>query len=94
MAAISQRERQGGARRHRIATGGYPPAKELATITAPVVCTYGARSAAPLVRVARALVRAIPTATLSEIRGAGHAAAFDAPDNFVRAIVDATGTNE
>lgn len=74
----------------RIAVGGYPSAKELATITRPVVCTYGARSAPPLVRVARSLTHAIPTAQLSEIQGAGHAAAFDAPANFGQVIVEAT----
>jgi pimeloyl-ACP methyl ester carboxylesterase len=74
----------------RIAISGYPTAKELATITPPVVCTYGARSAKPLVRVARSLVEVIPTAKLAEIPGAGHAAAFDAPAYFVQVIADAT----
>jgi pimeloyl-ACP methyl ester carboxylesterase len=73
----------------RIAIGGYPPASELATITRPVVCTYGARSTGTMARVTRALARAIPTATLSEIEGAGHAAAFDAPVNFVQVIDEA-----
>jgi pimeloyl-ACP methyl ester carboxylesterase len=35
------------------------------------------------------LARAIPTAQLTEIEGTAHAAAFDAPANFVRIIVDA-----
>lgn len=73
----------------RIAVGGYPSAKELATITRPVLCTYGARSNKPLVRVARSLARAIPVAQLSEIDGAGHAAAFDAPANFAQVITEA-----
>ena len=73
----------------RIAVGGYPSAKELATITRPVLCTYGARSNKPLVRVARSLARAIPTAQVSEIEGAAHAAAFDAPAYFVQIIADA-----
>jgi pimeloyl-ACP methyl ester carboxylesterase len=73
----------------RIAIGGYPPAKDLAAITPPVVCTYGARSREPLVRVARSLVGVIPTAKLMEIPGAGHAAAFDAPGDFVQVILDA-----
>ncbi len=73
----------------RIAAGGYPSAKELARMQTPVLCTYGARSNKPLVRVARSLARAIPTAKLAEIEGTAHAAAFDAPANFVRVIVDA-----
>jgi 3-oxoadipate enol-lactonase len=73
----------------RIAVGGYPSAKELATVTRPVLCAYGARSNTPLVRVARSLARVIPTAHLTEIRGAAHAAAFDAPANFVEVIADA-----
>ena len=73
----------------RIAVGGYSSTKELATITRPVLCTYGARSNKPLVRVARSLARVISTAQLSEIQGAAHAAAFDAPANFVRVIAEA-----
>jgi pimeloyl-ACP methyl ester carboxylesterase len=76
----------------RIAIGGYPTARELAAITRPVICTYGARSAKPLVRVARSLVRIIPDATLTEVPGAGHAVAFDAPGDFVEVIVDAART--
>jgi pimeloyl-ACP methyl ester carboxylesterase len=74
----------------RIAIGGYPTAKQLTAITPPVTCTYGTQSRKPLVRVARSLVRIIPNAKLSEIPGAGHAAAFDAPVNFAKVIVDAT----
>lgn len=73
----------------RIAIGGYPSARELATITRPVLCTYGARSAQTMVRVTHSLARAIPTATVTAIQGAGHAVAFDAPTNFVTVIVDA-----
>ena len=73
----------------RIAIGGYPSPKELATIRPPVVCTYGARSAETMARVTRSLARAIPTAKVSEIQGAGHAAAFDAPTSFVQVILDA-----
>lgn len=73
----------------RIAISGYPNAKALATITLPVTCTYGARSAPTLVRVAHSLARAIPTARLREIPGAAHAAAFDSPANFAQVIVDA-----
>src|SRR5437868_4865353 len=71
------------------AVGSYPSAKELATITRPVLCTYGARSNEPLVRVAHSLARVIPTAHLNEIQCAAHAAAFDAPANFVRVIAEA-----
>jgi pimeloyl-ACP methyl ester carboxylesterase len=74
----------------RIAIGGYPSADELAAIRPPVMCTYGARSTETMARVTRSLAGAIPTATVSEIQGAGHAAAFDAPANFVQAIVEAT----
>jgi pimeloyl-ACP methyl ester carboxylesterase len=77
----------------RIAVGGYPSAKELATITRPALCTYGARRKKPLVRVVRSLARAIPTAQVSEIEGAAHAAAFDAPANFVQVIADAARLN-
>jgi pimeloyl-ACP methyl ester carboxylesterase len=73
----------------RIAIGGYPPPKDLATIKSPVVCTYGARSDDSIVRITRPLARAIPTASLRAIEGAGHAAAFDAPANFVKVIVEA-----
>jgi pimeloyl-ACP methyl ester carboxylesterase len=73
----------------RIAVGGYPSAKELASVTRPVLCSYGARSNKPLVRVARSLARVIPTAQLREIEGAAHAAAFDAPASFVGVITKA-----
>ena len=42
-----------------------------------------------MVRVTRSLARAIPTAKMSEIQGAGHAAAFDAPTNFAQVILEA-----
>jgi pimeloyl-ACP methyl ester carboxylesterase len=74
----------------RIAISGYPPPNELAAIRTPVLCTYGARSTETMARVTRALARAIPTARTIEIQGAGHAAAFDAPDGFVQVIVEAT----
>jgi len=73
----------------RIAIGGYPSARELATMRPPVVCTHGARSAETMVRVTRSLARAIPTAKMIEIQGAGHAAAFDAPTNFAQVILEA-----
>lgn len=76
----------------RIAISGYPAPKELADIKRPVVCSHGARSPNTMVKVTRALARAVPTSVVTEIEGAGHAPAFDAPDNFVRVIVDATQT--
>lgn len=66
----------------RIAISGYPSRKELAEITTPVVCSHGARSARTMVRVTRALARAIPSANVRDIEGAGHAPAFDAPDKL------------
>jgi len=68
--------------------GGYPRAKDLATITAPVVCTFGSRSRGYMRALTRALAQAIPTATVREIDGAAHAVAFDAPGNFVQVIVE------
>lgn len=67
---------------------GYPRAAALAGITVPTVCTYGGRSADYMVAVTRALARAIPTARLREIDGAGHAVPFDAPAAFVDVIVE------
>ncbi len=69
-----------------IATGDYPDPKDLATITTPIVCAYGARSAAYISRIARSLVGVIPTARLGEVDGAAHAVAFDAPAAFSRMI--------
>jgi pimeloyl-ACP methyl ester carboxylesterase len=40
-------------------------------------------------RLTRSLASAIPTARTHRIDGAGHAAAFDAPANFVRLISEA-----
>lgn len=75
----------------RIAIGGYPSPKQLATISSPVVCAYGTRSDASMAGIARPLARAIPTASLRGIEGAGHAVAFDAPASFVKVIVEAIG---
>lgn len=73
-----------------IAIGNYPRAKELTTISSRILCTYGARSADTMVRTTRSLARVIPTASVREIPGAGHAAPFDAPADFVQAILDVT----
>jgi len=66
----------------------YPSAADLATITVPVVCSYGSRSRKSMVGLVRSLAAAIPTATTRQIDGAGHAAPFDATTNFVRLIAD------
>jgi hypothetical protein len=44
--------------------------------------------------ITRALTQAIPTATVREIDGAAHAVTFDAPDNFIRVIVEAIRRND
>jgi pimeloyl-ACP methyl ester carboxylesterase len=67
----------------------YPSARDLATVQVPVVCTYGARSPAGMVRLVRSLAAAIPTARTQQVEGAGHAAPFDAPSNFAELIADA-----
>jgi pimeloyl-ACP methyl ester carboxylesterase len=73
----------------RASMGGYPRAKDLATITAPVVCTSGSRSRSYMRAVTRSLGQAIPTARVREIDGTAHAVAFDAPGNFVQVIAEA-----
>jgi pimeloyl-ACP methyl ester carboxylesterase len=67
----------------------YPSPADLSRIEVPVLCTYGARSPKSMVRLVKLLSKAIPAATTQEIEGAGHAAPFDATDNFVRAIAGA-----
>jgi pimeloyl-ACP methyl ester carboxylesterase len=69
--------------------GSYPSASDLATITTPVVCSYGARSPEFIRRRTQAFAAAIPGARVQRIDGAAHAAAFDAPDTFVRLIGEA-----
>jgi pimeloyl-ACP methyl ester carboxylesterase len=71
----------------------YPSAADLATITVPVVCSYGSRSRKSMVGLVRSLAAAIPTATTRQIDGAGHAAPFDATTNFVRLIADSMRDN-
>ena len=66
--------------------GNYPTASELATVSVPVVCSYGSRSPDFMHRRVRSLASAIPTATLHEIEGAGHAAPFDSTTEFVELI--------
>ena len=69
--------------------GGYPSPQDLATIAAPVVCTYGSRSRSYMRAVMRSLAHAIPATSVREIGGAAHAVAFDAPGNFAQVIVQA-----
>jgi pimeloyl-ACP methyl ester carboxylesterase len=72
----------------RIAIADYPTAGQLAAVTAPVVCSHGSRCPAKMVRVTRRLAAAIPSATVQEVEGAGHAAPFDAPANFAAMVID------
>ena len=67
----------------------YPSAADLATISVPVVCSYGERSPVFMRPLVTSLAAAIPAATTREIAGAAHAVAFDAPEMFVRLIADA-----
>jgi 3-oxoadipate enol-lactonase len=76
----------------RIAIGGYPSAKDLASVSRHVVCTCGSRSASAIVRVTNTLARVLPAAAFREIEGAGHAAPFDAPAAFAKVIRDAITT--
>lgn len=72
----------------RNSIGVHPSTAELASITVPVVCSYGSRSPNSMVGLVRSLAAAIPTATTREIDGAGHAAPFDATENFVRLVAE------
>src|SRR5215468_5651560 len=74
--------------------GGCPRARDLATITAPVVCTYGSRSRSYMGPLTRSLAQAIPTASVREIGGAAHAAPFDAPGTFAQVIAEAMRSSE
>ena len=78
----------------RNSIGVYPSAAELATIGVPVVCSYGSRSPDGMARLVSSLAAAIPGATTRRIEGAGHAAPFDAPTNFVRLIADTQARKE
>ena len=74
----------------RNSIGNYPTPADLATIQAPVVCSYGARSVDGIIPLTHALAAAIPTARVQRIEGAGHAAAFDATESFVQLIEELT----
>jgi pimeloyl-ACP methyl ester carboxylesterase len=89
VAAGRQGEREGDLVGLRTTIGNYPTASDLATITTPVMCSYGARSPDFMVRRTRSFAAAIPGARVYRIEGAAHAAPFDATDNFVQMIADA-----
>ncbi len=72
----------------RNSIGNHPSPTELATLSLPVVCSYGARSPRNIVGLTLALAAAIPTARTQQIPGAGHAAPFDATGDFVHLITD------
>jgi 3-oxoadipate enol-lactonase len=72
----------------RSSIAAYPSAADLATITVPVVCSYGGRSPDSMVGLVRALAASIPTARTQLVEGAGHAAPFDATTNFVQLVAD------
>jgi pimeloyl-ACP methyl ester carboxylesterase len=74
--------------------GGYPRRQDLATITAPVVCTYGSRSRTYMRPLTRSLARAIPAASLRKIDGTAHAVPFDAPGTFAQVITEAMRSSE
>jgi pimeloyl-ACP methyl ester carboxylesterase len=74
--------------------GGYPGLQDLATITAPVVCTYGSRSRSYMRPLTRSLARAIPTGSVREIDGTAHAVPFDAPGTFAQVITKAMRSTE
>lgn len=78
----------------RNSIGVYPSAKDLATVEIPVVCTYGVRSPDSMSRLVKSLAAAIPTARTRGIEGAGHAAPFDATENFVQVIAEAINSVE
>ena len=78
----------------RATMGGYPRPQDLATITAPVVCTYGSRSRSYMRSITRSLAQAIPTATMRKIDDAAHAVPFDAPGAFAQVIVEAMRSPE
>ena len=73
----------------RNSIGVYPSRRDLAAVSVPVVCSYGARSPDSMARLVRALAGAIPTAETRRVEGAGHAAPFDAPAEFVQLVADA-----
>lgn len=78
----------------RATLGSYPSAATLATLTTPVVCTYGSRSRRYMRSITRSLAASIPSATVREIDGAAHAVPYDAPRGFAQVIADAIRSSE
>jgi pimeloyl-ACP methyl ester carboxylesterase len=74
----------------RNSVGDYPTAAELAAVTVPVVCSHGTLSPANIAGLTQSLATVIPTARVHRVEGAGHAAAFDAPEAFVQLVADVT----
>ena len=72
----------------RNSIASYPSARDLAGVKVPVVCSYGSRSPAGMVRLVRSLAAAIPGARACRVEGAGHAAPFDAPEAFVGLVAE------
>jgi pimeloyl-ACP methyl ester carboxylesterase len=72
----------------RNSVGNYPSAAALAGITVPVVCSHGTLSPDNIAGLTRSLAAAVPGARVQRVEGAGHAAAFDAPEAFVRLVAD------
>lgn len=72
----------------RATLGSYPSRARLATMSTPVVCTFGSRSRNYMRAITRALSQAIPTATVRQVDGAAHAVPFDAPAAFSQIIAD------
>ncbi|WP_083906336.1 hypothetical protein [Mycobacterium sp. JS623] len=54
-----------------------------------VICSYGLRRPKTMARVTRSLAATMPNSAVVSIEGAGHAAPFDAPANFVAVITEA-----
>jgi pimeloyl-ACP methyl ester carboxylesterase len=72
----------------------YPRRRDLAQMSVPVVCSYGARSPDNMRRLVRSLALAIRTGKTREIAAAGHAAPFDAPASFVQVIADTISSSQ
>lgn len=72
----------------RNSVAAYPARTDLATVRVPVVCSYGSRSPDSMRKLVRLLAAAIPGAKTCTIDGAGHAAPFDAPANFVQLVAE------
>jgi pimeloyl-ACP methyl ester carboxylesterase len=77
----------------RNSVGNYPSAIDLRTIKVPVVCSYGERSPRNIANLTIDLASAIPTARTHQIRGAGHAAPFDATAGFVQLVADTAASH-